>query len=551
MSGCDDITERGRPLVARAHPRRLGATPGLRPQVPLEHTVGLESLEPKQARGRREGVRGRDAAGVERCRVPGGARGSLDARGRKQPDELAAAEDDAELARLGLDAPDHHVQHRRVQLDDVRRHLDRAVGKLQAQRLDARQTATGLADRDRDRDRDVEGRLDLDVEGDERVPHPDEHGARRAVESGRAERRSELATLDPALQLGGPAAAVVRRPNAARKRSVEENGKPELLAHAGGDTACNRLRACEIRRHEWHDRHDVGGADPRVDADVRPKVDQATRRGNSCDEPVLEHPLAADEGEDGAVVTGIDVRVEEPRARRREGRRECRDTGRIAPLRDVGDGLEQGHPPTLEGVREPTAPAYYDRRAPEYDDWYLGRGLYADRDRPGFDDELGRVADLLASLDPARTLDIACGTGFLTRHLRGELTGLDASARMLAIAVERVPAGAFVRGDALALPFPDDGFDRVLSGHFYGHLDEPQRTRFLAEARRVAPELVLVDASDGHSDVAEEWSERRLRDGSRWEVFKRYFDAQALLAELGGGEVLHGGDWFVVVRSQR
>jgi hypothetical protein len=26
---------------------------------------------------------------------------------------------------------------------------------------------------------------------------------------------------------------------------------------------------------------------------------------------------------------------------------------------------------------------YYDRRAPEYDDWYMGTGLFAQRDRPG------------------------------------------------------------------------------------------------------------------------------------------------------------------------
>ena len=32
----------------------------------------------------------------------------------------------------------------------------------------------------------------------------------------------------------------------------------------------------------------------------------------------------------------------------------------------------------------------------------------------------------------ARTLDVACGTGFLTRHLRGELTALDQSEAMLA-----------------------------------------------------------------------------------------------------------------------
>ena len=43
-------------------------------------------------------------------------------------------------------------------------------------------------------------------------------------------------------------------------------------------------------------------------------------------------------------------------------------------------------------MREPTAPAYYDRRAPEYDDWYLGVGLFADRERPGFDAELDAVA---------------------------------------------------------------------------------------------------------------------------------------------------------------
>ena len=42
-------------------------------------------------------------------------------------------------------------------------------------------------------------------------------------------------------------------------------------------------------------------------------------------------------------------------------------------------------------------------------------------------------------------------------------------------------------------------------------------------------------------------SARVLNDGSTWEVFKRYFTARALAAELGGGEVLHDGRWFVVV----
>jgi SAM-dependent methyltransferase len=202
-------------------------------------------------------------------------------------------------------------------------------------------------------------------------------------------------------------------------------------------------------------------------------------------------------------------------------------------------------------MREPTAPAYYDRRASEYDDWYLGAGAFAGLDRPGFDDELTRVAEVLGVLEPANTLDVACGTGFLTRHVRGAVTGLDASPRMLAIASRRIPAGTFVEGDGLELPFPDDAFDRVLTGHFYGHLDEKQRGAFLREARRVAAELVLVDASLEHSDVTEEWSERHLLDGSRWEVYKRYFSPAALIEELGGGDVLLAGRWFVVVRSPR
>lgn len=69
------------------------------------------------------------------------------------------------------------------------------------------------------------------------------------------------------------------------------------------------------------------------------------------------------------------------------------------------------------------------------------------------------------------------------------------------------------------------------------------------EARRVAPELVVVDAALRDGVQPEEWQERVLNDGSRWTVFKRYFAPEALVTELGGGEVLHAGRWFVVVRS--
>jgi ubiquinone/menaquinone biosynthesis C-methylase UbiE len=193
--------------------------------------------------------------------------------------------------------------------------------------------------------------------------------------------------------------------------------------------------------------------------------------------------------------------------------------------------------------------AYYDRRAPEYDDWWHGAGLYAERDRPGWEDEVEAVCRALASLEPARTLDVACGTGFLTRHLRGEVVGLDQSESMLAEARCQAPAAKFVRGDALSLPFDDGTFERVFTGHFYGHLDEPERALFLAEARRLAPELVVVDSAFRPEVEPEEQQERVLGDGSRWEVYKRYFEPDALARELGGGETLFAGRWFVAVCS--
>ena len=189
---------------------------------------------------------------------------------------------------------------------------------------------------------------------------------------------------------------------------------------------------------------------------------------------------------------------------------------------------------------------YDDARAPEYDDWYYGRGQFTGRERPGWDNELASLERALRSLAPARTLDVACGTGFLTRWLPGEIVGIDQSERMLAEARKHVPHADLARGDVLdGLPFADDSFDRIFTGHFYGHLEPQARVRFLEEGRRVAPELVVVDSAGSGEEV----QERILRDGTRWEVYKRWFEPEDLLDELGGGRTLHDGTYFVAVAS--
>jgi ubiquinone/menaquinone biosynthesis C-methylase UbiE len=203
-----------------------------------------------------------------------------------------------------------------------------------------------------------------------------------------------------------------------------------------------------------------------------------------------------------------------------------------------------------QGVIDGAMRAYYEQRAAEYDDWWLGRAIFATRDRPGWHEEVAAILDAVRALEPTRTLDVACGTAFVTRHLRGEVVGLDQSETMVQIASSRLPHGRAVQGDAVPLPFDDRSFDRVFTGHFYGHLLGGERERFLAEARRVAPELVVLDSALRDDVEPEEWQERKLNDGSRHRVYKRFFTADGLLDELGGGRVLHAGRWFVMVASR-
>ncbi len=207
-----------------------------------------------------------------------------------------------------------------------------------------------------------------------------------------------------------------------------------------------------------------------------------------------------------------------------------------------------GPDPEPAFATDPQTLAYYDRRAGEYDEWYTGEGVFACRDRPGWDDEVAGVIELTGSLSAARTLDVACGTGFLTRHLRGFVVGIDQSPAMVAIAQSRLPDGLAIVGDALHLVVADRAFDRVFTSHFYGHLSPPERRSFLAEARRVAGELVVVDSALRPGTGPGQWQERILNDGSRHRVYKRYFTGEQLAQELDG-ETLFEGTWFVAART--
>ena len=103
---------------------------------------------------------------------------------------------------------------------------------------------------------------------------------------------------------------------------------------------------------------------------------------------------------------------------------------------------------------------------------------------------------------PTTLLDVATGSADIPRAVLRwadragrdvRIVGLDLHAATLAVAARTPdPRLAFVRGDALALPFADRSFDYVLSGMFLHHLPDPAAVAALAEMDRVARRGVVV-----------------------------------------------------------
>jgi ubiquinone/menaquinone biosynthesis C-methylase UbiE len=146
-----------------------------------------------------------------------------------------------------------------------------------------------------------------------------------------------------------------------------------------------------------------------------------------------------------------------------------------------------------------------------YESWYGTReGRRADRLEKALLDKL------LKRLSCVKTvLEVGCGTGHFTRWLaeRGiEAVGLDISPAMLAQA-RRLEAPArccpYVRGDGLALPFPDRAFDLVALITTLEFV--PQPGRVLADAGRVARHGILMGGLNRYSPLALQRRWRSLR----------------------------------------
>lgn len=112
-----------------------------------------------------------------------------------------------------------------------------------------------------------------------------------------------------------------------------------------------------------------------------------------------------------------------------------------------------------------------------------------------------------------RILDVGCAKGFLVKDLLGacpglEAFGLDISEYAL-MHCEREAVGRLHLGNAIKLPFPDNGFQAVISLNTIHNLDRADCITALREMERLAPGrgFVQVDSyrTPEQKAVFEEW----------------------------------------------
>lgn len=166
--------------------------------------------------------------------------------------------------------------------------------------------------------------------------------------------------------------------------------------------------------------------------------------------------------------------------------------------------------------------AYYSALAPDFFSQLL--------DLPGGDE----VNVALAEFRPAGSvLDLACGPGTWTASLlchASDVTGVDASPQMLAIAASRVPAGApvrFIEADLFSW-VPDRRYDVVFMAGWLSHVPADLFESFWSRvADALAPQGRVFFVDDHYrtpeeliGGAASSTIERRTPDGTAYRIVK-------------------------------
>ena len=140
----------------------------------------------------------------------------------------------------------------------------------------------------------------------------------------------------------------------------------------------------------------------------------------------------------------------------------------------------------------------------------------------------------------AVVLDIGFGTGTLTTKLyeRGcSIYGQDFSARMIALASEKMPDAHLYQGDfskGLVAPLRNQRYDYVVATYSLHHLTDAQKSIFLSELRDYLKETGRIIIGDVAFETRKDLERCRLAAGDTWDDDEIYFVAEELRKDLPG-----------------
>lgn len=174
-------------------------------------------------------------------------------------------------------------------------------------------------------------------------------------------------------------------------------------------------------------------------------------------------------------------------------------------------------------------------------DHFTARAARYNRSSHWVDDaELG--AFTVQALDPRRTdvlLDVACGTGLVSKHFRGKvarIVGADITEAMFEQARPYVDELVVAPGEAL--PFPDGTFDRVVCRQGVQFMRDAEAAREMLRVLKPGGKVCLVHlCAYGEADRAEYFEILRLRNEARKNFYLRE-DLGRLLTNAGAVNVV-------------
>ena len=158
----------------------------------------------------------------------------------------------------------------------------------------------------------------------------------------------------------------------------------------------------------------------------------------------------------------------------------------------------------------------------------------------GYKKVLGFIFQTIMRDENAVVLDIGFGTGTLTTKLYEQgcsIYGQDFSARMIALASEKMPYAHLYQGDfskGLVEPLRDRRYDYIVATYSLHHLTDTQKRVFLSELRDHLKENGKIIIGDVAFETRKDLERCRLVAGDAWDDDEIYFVAEKLRKDLPG-----------------